>query len=138
MEQISRKAHRISTFETFEVSSDELDVIESGHPSRQNDLTFFSVAASVFASFLLVVLTTKMPAIPTWRDMLFFAILLVSGGLAIYFFSCWRRSTKGQSLIFQRIRKRAYGTFGEEGKELKPSELEELKPETPSGEPLTP
>jgi hypothetical protein len=134
VDQVVKKAHRIAHLEIYEVSEDELDTIERGYSSRQNDVAFLSIAATIFVSFLVVILTVPRPAAPTFRDQFFVAVLVMSGSAAVYLFIRWRRTIKSERPLFQRIRERAVGPLGEEGMEFKPSELEKLTPETP-GEP---
>jgi hypothetical protein len=130
-EHIEKRTHRLAHVETYEVTDDELDRMERGYSSRQNDVAFLSIAASIFVAFVVVWLTIQHPATPTWREQFYIAVLVMSGGGGLYLFFRWRRSVKLEKPLFEKIRARAVGPLGEEGKELKPSELDQLTPREP-------
>lgn len=131
-ERIPKRAHRVAHVETYEVTSDELDTIEHGYTSRQNDLNFLSISVSVFVSFLLNIFTVlRHETGSTWMHQFYWAVTVTSGAASIYLAVRWYRSRRFEKPFFERIRARAIGPLGEEGKEIKPVELETL----PSGEP---
>lgn len=138
---ILKKQHGIAHLETYEVTEQELNAIQRGYSARVNDLTFFSIAVSVFLSFLSVWLT--LPAPPqdaplmalTRVEQYYVTAVLASAGMSIYLFFRWKASSSADDDLFRAIRERAIGPVGEEGKEIKPSDLASMTPQTaPTGE----
>lgn len=131
MERIEKRLHRIGHVETFEVFADELETIERGYSSRQNDLTVFAICFSMFLAFLLALvpflLVTEIPKeradIWLWVRQIYLAIMVAGAGMSVYFFQRWRRATRRERPVFQRIRDRAIEPVGQEGKEIKATEL---------------
>jgi hypothetical protein len=132
-EHIVKRVHRLAHVETYDVTVDELESIERGYSSRQNDLAFLSISASIFASFLLTLtaVLSREPT-PSWTSQFYWAVTVTSGLATAYFFCKWWRTARQEKSVFQRIRERSLGPLGEEGKELKPGELEQQPSEDPS------
>jgi hypothetical protein len=138
---IQKKQHGIAHLETYEVTEHELNAIQRGQSTRQNDLTFFSIVMSVFLSFLTVWLTlppqpSGAPMIPLTRaEQYYLLAVFASGAMSIYLFCRWKFSASADDNLFRAIRERAIGTVGEEGKEIKPSDLASMTPQAaPEGE----
>ncbi len=132
-EQIEKLTHRVSHLEAYEVTEDELNAIERGYSSRQNDVAFLGITTSIFVSFvitLIAVLSNEKTA--TWTSQFYWAVTVTSGFASAYFLVRWRRAISQDKPIFQKIRARGIGPLGETGKEVKPAELEQM----PSSEPL--
>lgn len=131
MERIEKRLHRIGHVETYEVFADELETIERGYSSRQNDLTLFGVCFSVFLSFLLALapflLAGEIPKervdLWLWVRQIYLAVVVAGGGMSVYFFQRWLRATWRERPVFLRIRDRAVEPVGQEGKEIKAAEL---------------
>ena len=143
-DKITKRLHVISHLESYEVFEHELTMLETGQSSHQNDLTFFSITVTVFLCFLTVWLTLPVPpnvanaltVMPLTRaEQYYFLAMVASGGLSVFFFFRWRQSSKMAATVCQMIRQRSVGTVGEQGKEIKPSELANMTPQPePSGE----
>jgi hypothetical protein len=123
-ERIAKRIHRLAHVETYEVTADELTAIEQGYSSRQNDLTFLSIFIGTFVSFLTVVLSTTFPEAPTIREFSYIAALIFSGGASLIFGLRWFWSGRQEKPIFERIRARAVGPLGEQGREIQLTDLD--------------
>ena len=133
-EQIRKRRHAISHFESYEIYEHELTTLQTGQSSHQTDLTFFSIAVTVFLCFWTVWLTMPTPLLPngdmsplvplTIARQYYFLAMIGSGALAIFFFVKWKSSSKIAVNVCRVIRERSIGPMGEEGKEI------------PAGQPL--
>jgi hypothetical protein len=131
MERIEKRLHRIGHVEAYEVFADELETIERGYSSRQNDLTVFGVCFSTFLAFLLALVPFLLAGeIPKervelwlWVRQTYLAVTVAGGGMSAYFLQRWLRATRRERPIFLRIRDRAIEPVGQEGKEIKATEL---------------
>ena len=103
-EQIVKRRHVISHFESYEIYEHELTTLQTGQSSHQNDLTFFSIAVTVCLCFLSVWLTMPKPVVGpseagalvplTIAQQYYFLAMIGGGGLAIFFFFDGRRRQK--------------------------------------------
>ena len=142
-EQVTKRRHVISHFESYEIYEHELTTLEQGESSHQNDLTFFSIAVTICLCFLTVWLTLPPPAsqdgqpiVPLMRsEQYYFLAWIASGGIALYLFFQWKQSKKTAQNVCRAIRDRSVGTVGEQGKEIRLSDLakNDAQP-APSGE----
>jgi hypothetical protein len=91
-------------------------------------LVFFSVAASICASFTIAGLTTPhLPNVPLPTTLVVYWLIAGTTGIfSAYWLLHWWMSRRHDENIFERIRKRAIGPIGEEGEELRPSDLAAL------------
>jgi hypothetical protein len=128
-DQITTKRHRISHLELFDVSGEELDNLEEIGQSVGTDLQFFTfwIPIGLSATFTLNAITIS--------DIHVYNFYLIAAwvgfGMGIYHGIRWLNNRGRFKKRINKIRERQIGPVGEEGKELKPSELENL----PAGAP---
>lgn len=94
---------RLDSITVYEVTEDELSIIESGAPSS-NYLNLSIALLSVFVSFLLTLLTVKIEDDRTFNFFLFIAIATLIVGVVLLI--VWLRSNKSSRNIFNKIRAR--------------------------------
>jgi hypothetical protein len=132
-DQIPAKRHRLQHLDLYDVSGDELDNLEQVGSNVGTDLQFATLWLPIGISALLTLI-----AIPIANSRVYEAYLVaafVGFGFGIYFGVRWW-SNRGQfKRCIEKIRQRQVGPVGEEGKELRPSELEILPAGTPTEEP---
>jgi len=126
-ERIPVRRHRLPGVETYEVMTEELDSLEQESMRVGEDFSFGAVSLAVAISFLITLLTVKIES--STKLSIFFAILICGSVFTLYFGIRWRRGRCLRKTTIQRIRERAIGPLGEEGKEIKPMELAELPAE---------
>ncbi|GEM_PF-2923847 len=93
----------IETLVVYSVSQDELDALERGSPSSLY-LTFSLTLASIFVSFLVVLLTTPIASDRTFY--IFVIICSVTFISSLVLFLLWSRSYGDNKLIIDRIKQR--------------------------------
>lgn len=92
--------HTIDSIKTYEITEEQLSMIESGASS--NDLNFSIALNSVFVSFIVTLLITDIQGVA--KLVFFWVATLVSGILGLYF-ALQYRAKKGNTVsIFQKIR----------------------------------
>jgi hypothetical protein len=129
-EQIPWRRHRLTEFHTYDVSADELDQIRNDAMAVGSDLNFACVTGAVFVSFLIAITAADMK--PGMLFQGFLVVVLVSGVAGVFFgFRAYRGRGRGLA-IFERIRSREVGPLGEDGKEIRPSDLDKLQGQEPS------
>ncbi len=131
-DQIPAKRHRLRHLDLYDVSGDELDQIERLGTSVGTDLQFatFWLPIGITTLLTLIVLTIS----DTRVFITYVCIMLVSLGFSIYFFVRWWITRGEFKKLINRIRERQVGPVGEEGKELKPSDLANLPSVAPNEE----
>lgn len=128
---IPLRRHGLSHVETYDVTADELDRIESEGRDVGFDFQVALFCLTLAASFFVSLLLSPPPADKPKTFIVIAVIVVVGFLLGVIFLIKWLRSKKALSLTLRRIRERQVGPVGEEGKELKPSDLANL----PSVEP---
>ena len=134
-EQVTKRRHAISSFESYEIYEHELITLETGHSSHQSDLTFFSIAVTVFLCFFTVWVT--MPAAPvsadgsplsplTRQEQYYFLAMISSLGMAAYLGFRWWQSSATAVSVCRVIRTRAAGPMGDDAKPLAPGASDTL------------
>lgn len=123
---IPLRRHSINQLDTYEVSADELDRIESECMDVGQDFQYASIALTVGVSFLTALWLTRIDSRQTFDIFVIAAILGFVG--AIYFFQRYFRKRKSYTPIIERIRQRQVGPVGELGHELRPAELASMQP----------
>ena len=132
-EQIPAKRHRLRHVDLYDVSGDELDNLEQIGASVGTDLQFCTFWLPIGISATLTILSVPInnPHVYT----AYVVAAFVGFGFGAYFGIRWW-ITRGQfRRCISKIRERQVGPVGEEGKELKPSELETLPSGAPTEEP---
>ena len=117
--------HRISGVHLYEVLPYELDAVEKESLDLGQNFQFGLCSLSIFATLLVAFLLTEIPS-PT-RYACFFAAILVFGILGFSFLLNYYRAQKSFKSTIQTIRERQVGPLGEEGRELRPTEVAQLQ-----------
>jgi hypothetical protein len=127
------RRHGLSHVETYEVTADELDRIES----EGADVGFnfhIGLACLTTATSFLVVLFTSPPPDNQPKTFIVFVVIIVVGFLAgIIFAIKWFLARGAFAAVIRRIRERQVGPLGEKGQELKLEQLEDLPSEKAEG-----
>ena len=131
-EQIEVRRHRLPRLDICDVTMDELDSIERTGSNVGLDFNVSLFSLGVSLSFLVALLNTKIESKRTFDTFVVFCV--VGGALFIIFGIKWFLNRSEFSRLIQRIRDRQIGPVGEEGKELKPSELANLPGTQPNTE----
>ena len=120
-DNIPAARYRISRIDTYEVAVSDFDRIEEVASTVGSDLTFATTGLSVA-----VTLTITLAVSPISNEHLhteFFIVMCFGYGAALYCgFRWWRQRGELKKLV-DRIRKMQVGPLGEQGKEIKPSDL---------------
>lgn len=94
---------RLGSITVYDVTEDELEMIERGTPSS-NYFNFSIALLSIFSSFLITLLSTKIESDRTFMFFLFTAIItFIVGGIL---FLLWFKSRDSVKNIFRKIRAR--------------------------------
>jgi hypothetical protein len=126
-DQIPIRRHRVEHVETYDVFGDELDAIEREAATIGTDLQYALFWLPLGLSFTASLLLTTIKSDRVYSA--FFIITVMSYAFAVYFgIRWWQRKGNFQRLL-SKIRERQVGPVGDEGKELKPAELEALPSE---------
>lgn len=132
-DQIPAKRHRLRHLDLYDVSGDELDTLEQLGSTVGTDLQFCTFWLPIGITSTLTLIAVPITNVHVYQTYLIAAF--VGFGFGIFFGVRWW-FTRGQlKKRINKIRERQVGPVGEEGKELKPSELETLPSETPTEEP---
>jgi hypothetical protein len=137
MAQIPVMRHGLSHVETYDVTSDELERIESEGADVGFDFHIGLFCLTMATSFLIGLILSPPPP-EKLKTFVVFVVIVVVGFLAGGIFAVkWFRSRRAFSETIRRIRERVVGPLGEKGNEVRPAELEQL-PSEESGSPPEP
>ena len=128
-EHIAVRRHRLPGLDICDITIDELDAIESVGSNLGLDFQISQFCLTVALSFLASTLSS-----PPKEDrvyIVFVVVIVVGFALGLIFGIKWSRDREAFSKLIQKVRDRQVGPVGEEGKELKVSELQNLKPSEP-------
>lgn len=131
-EQIEIRRHRISGLDLCDITLDELDALERSGSDVGLDfnVSLFSLGIALsFCSSLLVLTIESRKVFDT-----FMILTIVGFSLSIIFFIKWLRNRGDFSRLIQKVRDRQIGPLGDQGKEVKPSELATLQAVEPPKE----
>ncbi len=131
-DQIPAKRHRLKHLDLYDVSGDELDNLEQVGATVGNDLQFATFWFPIGIAAGLTVLAVPITNIHVYQTYL--VATFVGLGFGAYFTVRWHSNRDKFKKCIAKIRERQVGTVGEEGKELKPSELEVLPAGAPTEE----
>ena len=123
-EHIPIRRHRLSGLDVCDVTTDELDAIERVAGDLGLDFQIAQFSFTIALSFLASTLSN-----PPQSDRVYivFVVLIVVGfALGSIFGFKWWKGRDAFSRLIQKIRERQIGPVGDEGKQIKPAELEEL------------
>jgi hypothetical protein len=132
-DQIPAKRHRLKHLDLYDVSGDELDNLEHVGSNVGNDLQFstFWFPIGIFALLTLI----AVPIANAHVYETYMVATFIGFGFGIYFGVRWWINRGQFKKCIEKIRQRQVGPVGQEGKELKPSELEILPAVAPPAEP---
>jgi len=99
--EITIDRHYIDSIKTYEITEDQLTIVEAGS-SGGTSLNFSVALYSVFLSFLISLLTTKIEDTATL--VFFWVVTSVSFILGTFFFINWLKARKSSKAIFIKIR----------------------------------
>ena len=136
-DQIPAKRHRLKHLDLYDVSGDELDNLEQLGTTVGTDLQFCTFWLPIGISATLTLIAVGAGTIPITNTHVYETYLVamfVGYGFGLFFGVRWWLSRGRFKQCIEKIRQRQVGPVGEEGKELKPSELESL----PAGAPEPP
>jgi hypothetical protein len=128
-DQILAKRHRLQHVDLYDVSGDELDNLEQLGASVGTDLQFCTFWFPIGITANLTLLAINIPSAHVYET--YMVATFVGYGFGVFFLVRWFRMRGQFKRCIAKIRQRQIGPVGEEGKELKPSELEELPAGTP-------
>jgi hypothetical protein len=132
-DQIPAKRHRLQHLDLYDVSGDELDHLEQLGSTVGTDLQFCTFWFPIGISATFTLLAVPIPSPHVYSTYLVGAF--VGYGFGVFFGVRWWFSRGQFKKCVDKIRERQIGPVGEQGKELKPSELETLPSGTPAEEP---
>lgn len=104
-DQITVNRAKYNAITIYEISEDELDIIERGSPSS-NYLNFSIGLLSIFASSLITLVTVDFPPDKDRLFMIFVLVTLVAGVSGCILLFMWFRSNGSSKSIFKKIRNR--------------------------------
>ncbi len=104
-EPIEIVRHRITKIEIFEITSDELDALESAFAQENRSLAFFTSTLSIFVTCAIGWLTTGHTLTPTAQQVVA-GVTFACFFLTLWFGFNWRQATKQRPKIIQRIKER--------------------------------
>jgi len=128
-EQIEVRRHRISGLDLCDITLDELDDIERSGSDVGLDFNVAIFSLGIGVSFFSSLLATTIASRKVFDTFVMLAI--VGFSLAIIFFIKWFRNRGDFARRIQKVRDRQVGPFGDEEKNIKPSELANLTPVEP-------
>ena len=136
-DNIKLRRHALPHVETYDVTSDELERIETESKTVGQDFQYASNCLTAAVAFAIALFTTE---IKSERVFDVFVLLAVSGSVfGCYFGQKYFRGRKQCATVIQKIRERQIGPIGEEGRELRPAEVAQLNPiAAPEPPPLPP
>lgn len=127
-DKIEVRRHPIPHVETYDVTADELERIDSESKNVGQDFQYGSICLTGSLAFFIAILTTEIKSARVFQ--VFLTLTLVGGIMALYFGQSYFRGKKKCTTIIQKIRERQIGPIGEEGRELRPAQVAELAPVT--------
>lgn len=126
------RRHGLAHVETYDVTADELTNIEREGSDVGFDFQVAQFCLTLGASFLGGILISPPPP-DRPQTFTFMVVVIVVGFLLGAIFGIkWFRARGAFSATIRRIRERQVGPVGEEGKELRPSELAGLPATQPN------
>lgn len=125
-EQIEIRRHRLSGLDICDVTMDELDALARIGSDLGLDFNVALFSLGVSLSFLASLLSTKIESRTVFDTFVIFTV--VGGALAVIFGIKWFRMRGEFSVLIRKIKDRQIGPVGQEGKELRLEELENLEP----------
>jgi hypothetical protein len=132
-DRILLKRHGIAHVETYDVTADELDRLESEGGDVGFDFHICSFCLTLATSFLLGLILSPPPDNRPKLFVVLVVIVVVGFLMGAIFAVKWFRSRGAFSKTIRRIRDRQIGPVGEKGNELAPSELGALPSEESGG-----
>jgi hypothetical protein len=122
--KIDLRRHSIAQLDTYDVTADELDRIQTECMDVGQDFQFASISGTVGISFLIALVLTKIESNRIFNA--FFTVMLFGLVGCFYFGVRYVRKRRAFVPIIQRIKDRQVGPVGEAGSELSPSALASL------------
>jgi hypothetical protein len=119
--------HGVDNLVVYEIFQEDLEQLEHEALTVSEDLTFGVFAVAVAISFSIALATTAIDSLKTFT--VFWVVTLVAWIASAFFGIRWHRGRKHFKGVTSKIRARG-GPLGQEGKELEPSELENLPAES--------
>jgi hypothetical protein len=116
--------HRHGPVSTYEVLVEDFDRIEQEATTVGTDLQF-----AIFWLSEAITSSVALPTIPNGSIHIFdfFLIAMFAGyGFGVYFLRRWSKQKNSLKRLMDRIRESQVGPMGEQGKELRPSEVASL------------
>lgn len=126
-ENIPIRRHRLSGLDVCDVTTDELDAIEQSAGDVGLDFQIAQFSLTIALSFLASAISN-----PPRSDRVYivFVVLIVVGfALGLVFIFKWWKGRGTISRVIQKVRDRQIGPVGDEQKELRVTELDDLPPE---------
>jgi hypothetical protein len=123
-EHIPIRRHRLSGLDICDVTTDELEAIEREGADVGLDFQIAQFCLTLALSFLASTLSSPPTSDRVYT--VFVVIIVVSFALGIIFGIKWWKGRGEFSRLIQKIKDRQIGPVGDEGKEIKPAELEDL------------
>ena len=123
-ELIPIRRHRLSGLDVCDVTTDELNSIEREGSNVGTDFQIAQFFITIALSFLAATLSNTPTSDRVYT--VFVVVIAVCFALGVAFGIKWWRERGEFSRLIQKIKDRQIGPMGDEGKEIKPAELEEL------------
>lgn len=124
--RIPIRRHGIGHVEAYDVTVEELERLEKEGSDVGFDFQISLFCITMATSFLIALILSP----PTGKTFDVFVLLVIVGLLVGLIFGIkWFRGRGARSLTIKKIKERQIIPFGEEGEELKPSQLEDLPSE---------
>lgn len=128
------RRHGLSHVETYEITADELKRIEQEGSDVGFDFQIGQFCLTLAASFLIGLILSPPPDDHPKTFVVFTVLVVVGFLMGIIFGIKWFVSRRSFSFTIREIRERQVGPIGEEGRELKPSELDQIPSTEPGGQ----
>jgi len=125
-DKINLRRHALSHVESYDVTADELVQIEEESRTVGQDLQYASNGLTAAIAFGIAIWGTEIKSPRVYQT--FFMLALTGLIVAAYCGQKYFRGRKRCRTVIQRIRERQIGPVGEEGKELRPSQVAALTP----------
>jgi hypothetical protein len=102
-DEITISRAKLDSITVYDVTEEELEIIERGSPSS-NYLNFSVALLSIFISFLISLLSTKIESDKTYT--FFMVVTVVSLIIGIFLLYLWWRTYDSTKAVFKKIRSR--------------------------------